>query len=224
MDKQIGIYCIENNIDHKKYIGQSTDIHDRWHKHVNRLENQTHHNKYLQMSWNVYGKFNFTFSILQLCNESELDSLERYYINLFNTTDIDKGYNIYNGGKSKYSIPEMTRKLIGQSRQGKLHSEEVRKRMSENRKGCQNAFYGRHHTEDAKKKMHERHCNVKGENNPRFNPEPVICITTGEIFSSAYAAGRQLGLYSSSIRKCCEGKLKTTGGLEFQFYNLASEN
>lgn len=31
----IGIYCIENKINHKCYIGQAIDIERRWSQHKN---------------------------------------------------------------------------------------------------------------------------------------------------------------------------------------------
>ena len=50
-----GIYCIENGINHKKYIGQSKNILYRWKKHISALNSNTHDNSYLQSSWNKYG-------------------------------------------------------------------------------------------------------------------------------------------------------------------------
>ena len=90
--------------------------------------------------------------------------------------------------------------------------------MSRNRKGSSNAFYGKHHTEVAKRKMREKHYDVAGKNNPRFNPEPVICIETQIVYPSAFDAAKELNLYSSGIRKCCLKKLQTTGGYHFEFY------
>lgn len=166
----------------------------------------------------MYGENNFVFYILQLCNETELDDFEKHYIQLYDSMNVDKGYNLVSGGKSNFIISDSTKAKIGESRRGKKHSEQVKQHMSETRRGANNAFYGKHHTEEAKQKMRERHYDASGEKNPRFNPEPVICVDTGEVFSSAFAASKSLGLYSSGIRKCCLGKLQTTGGLHFQFY------
>ena len=33
-EKICGIYCIENKVNGKKYIGQSIDIYNRWKKHL----------------------------------------------------------------------------------------------------------------------------------------------------------------------------------------------
>lgn len=38
-----GIYLINNNIDNKVYIGQSSLIEDRWARHKRDLKNNTHH-------------------------------------------------------------------------------------------------------------------------------------------------------------------------------------
>ena len=52
----IGIYCIENTINNKKYIGQSVEIENRWSKHRSELNKNKHDNDYLQKSWNKYGE------------------------------------------------------------------------------------------------------------------------------------------------------------------------
>lgn len=218
MEKIIGIYCIENKLDHKKYIGQSIDVADRWQRHIRHLNNHCHHNELLQQAWNEYGFENFDFYVLQVCTDSELDSLEKRYICMYDSMNHDKGYNLASGGKRNFSVSDSTKQKIGKTSRGRKFSDEVKKRMSETRKGSNNGFYGKHHTEETKEKMRNNQTDKSGENNPRFNPEPVICIETGEIYSSAYVASKKLGLYSSGIRKCCEGKLKTTGGLRFQFY------
>ena len=62
--RTIGIYCIENTVNNKKYIGQSVCIEDRWCKHINELKNNRHDNRYLQSDWNSYSINSFKFSFL----------------------------------------------------------------------------------------------------------------------------------------------------------------
>jgi len=64
-NKKIGIYCIENILNNKKYIGQSIDIVGRFCNHKNELEYEKHNNDYLQYAYDKYGKENFKFYIIQ---------------------------------------------------------------------------------------------------------------------------------------------------------------
>lgn len=109
----IGIYCITNTVNGKKYIGQSRNIHKRFIDHKNsRLK--TH----LYRSIKKYGIGNFDFSIIKIISNSKLsdillDCYEKYYIKQYNTCDANYGYNKQAGGyggmptdetKSKQSV------------------------------------------------------------------------------------------------------------------------
>jgi len=45
----------------------------------------------------------------------------------------------------------------------------------------------------------------------------VLCVETGVIYPSANEVFRQLGLYTSSISLCCNGKQKTCGGYHWRY-------
>ena len=62
-NKKCGIYCIENIITNKKYIGQSNDILNRWCTHKMSLRRNKHSNQHLQDSWNDYGEAQFKFYV-----------------------------------------------------------------------------------------------------------------------------------------------------------------
>ena len=120
MESVCGIYCIENLIDHKKYVGQSIDIYERWKDHRRKLNSNKHRNMYLQRAWNKYKENNFKFYILEMCNKSLLDEREICYINKFGCSDNQYGYNIESGGNANKKLAKETREKISVSRLGRF--------------------------------------------------------------------------------------------------------
>ena len=76
----IGIYKI--TIDNKNYIGQSTDILERWRHHINNYLD-TNNTLPLYQNMRKYGIENTNFSILELCEKEQLNEKEEYYNRLY---------------------------------------------------------------------------------------------------------------------------------------------
>lgn len=101
-DSVWGIYSITNQLNNKKYIGLSTNIIRRWNDHKYSLNKNNHENKYLQNSWNKYGKDNFEFEIIHELEEKDiklLSELEIQFIQKEKTNIREYGYNICEGGE-----------------------------------------------------------------------------------------------------------------------------
>lgn len=147
-EKLSGVYCIENKINSKKYIGQSNDIYARWYNHRYCLKNNRHANNHLQKSWNKYGEDNFVFSILELCNEDIIDEREQYYIKILTTTVDKNGYNLDSGGNKNKHHSEETKVKIKKAITGKVRSEETKRKISINKIGI---LKGKNHPQFGKK-------------------------------------------------------------------------
>lgn len=215
-----GIYCIENLTNKKKYIGQSVNIQSRWAKHKSELNNNYHDNDYLQKSWNKYGADNFKFYVIEFCDIDKLDELEVYYIELYDTLNRAKGYNLTSGGSYNKRYSDETRLKMSQAQIGHEVSFESRMKISKNHanvSGSNNGMYGRHHTEEAKKKVSNAN---KGRISHRRNRNNVHCIELNKVFNDATEAAKALKLDSSAILKCCRGERKTCGGCHWEFTNL----
>ena len=95
MSKCCGVYkitCLENG---KIYIGSSKNIYNRWREHIRSLNNNEHHNIYLQNEWNLYGINKFKFEILKTCEEKDRFLLEQKFLNKYLPFNRNgKGYNI----------------------------------------------------------------------------------------------------------------------------------
>lgn len=130
-----GLYRILNIVNGKCYIGSSKDIAKRWDKHKRMLVNMKHNPK-LQNAYNKYGKENFRYELLLLCVDKDLLFYEQ------------KALDIY---KPEYNVLQ-----IAGSSLGCKFSVEVRRKMSEDRKGKMPSFKGYKHSEESKKKMSEK--------------------------------------------------------------------
>lgn len=87
----VEIYKITNKLNNKCYIGQNTFIEKRWKDEVNGQINSLIFNDFKK-----YGLENFSFEILEECENGKLNELEKKYIEKFDS--VKNGYNIQPGG------------------------------------------------------------------------------------------------------------------------------
>jgi group I intron endonuclease len=166
------VYVLDNKVNGKVYVGQT--IHPlsiRWsqHKHnafIRKL------NYPLYTAIRKYGPDAFdVIEIGQAEDQNHLDEMEKAVIDIFNSMDRTKGYNLTAGGQGVRAKPSIeTRLKMGRSRKGKKHSEETRKKMSlallGNKRGTGNkGSRGWHWSEEDRKRMSEQR---RGEKNGNF--------------------------------------------------------
>lgn len=69
----------------------------------------------------------------------------------------------------------------------------------------------------------EANINAEGKRSNK-NCKPVICIETGEIFSSSADAAEKIGVHFSVMSAVCNGRIKTCKGKRYCYLNSALEN
>lgn len=107
-----GVYKIENVINRKVYVGSSSNLYERRRNHFNELKKGKHHNLHLQQSFQKYGIENFVFEVLQYIEKDankykfreELIEIEQYWIDYYNASNKEFGYNISKIADSCYGI------------------------------------------------------------------------------------------------------------------------
>ena len=139
-----GIYAITRKTvgkPNKIYIGSSKNIGVRWRTHKSDLNKNIHKNRHLQNNWNKYGEDSFNFEVLEIVNDlSELISRENQWIFVLDTSNRNKGFNVFS---VNYNLQN-------------IHSKETKLLMSINHYDCRgknNSFYGKTHTNEARRKI-----------------------------------------------------------------------
>lgn len=106
MYKQSGIYCYQNLVNGKKYIGQSSDL--KYRKWCFENPNKKYAGGLINRARKKYGAENFRYTILTHCSQKELNYWEKFYINRLKTNDRRYGYNLTDGGNCGGRLSEET--------------------------------------------------------------------------------------------------------------------
>lgn len=176
-DKTVKIYLLTNKINGKVYVGQT------WLSFKKRIrrEGQGYKNSfYLYAAIQKHGVSNFEYTVLaETIDQDEANKLENDFIIKYDSRNLEKGYNLKEGGwGGRHS--EETKAKISESLSGKERTEEHCRNLSEATKGVpkgphteewkkensertkqwhaenEHPFAGKHHTEEAKQAMREK--------------------------------------------------------------------
>lgn len=176
------VYCIENQVNNKKYIGQTTreDPNSRFREHVSSLSRGIHNNQHLQNAWNKYGEEFFEFYVLKEAEtQAELDDVEKKLVNKFGY------YNNKEGGK------------------GGRHSLKTRKKLSEAALGRESHLKGT---------TFVRSKEVKLEQARRQRPQGYLAVVSpnGEVFEfeNLRAFCREHDLHYGGLTPVMDGRHK----------------
>lgn len=100
------IYIIKNTKNSKVYIGQTrVSVDKRWKEHLRHAQ---YGDQLINKAMKKYGVDKFYVETLEICDIDSLDEREMYYINLYDSTEKSKGYNVSIGGNT----PRFKRKTL----------------------------------------------------------------------------------------------------------------
>lgn len=234
-NRKFVIYKHTNKINGKCYIGQTHQtLTQRWRKGEGYKSQPYFYNAIKKYGWD-----NFEHIILECgLNENQVDEREKFWIKYFNSTNEDYGYNLSDGGNGKHSfnlqhklhhqqsvaeslgIPVIclnSKKIYSTVREAMLEtgaqhiSECCQGKMKTSGKDVNgNALYWKYFHEYTGAEKIEIKKQIRSKT-------PVLCITTGKIYSSAKEAERETGIDNTSIGRCCNGKRKTAGKCLWQW-------
>lgn len=184
----VGIYKITNTENRKVYIGQSININHRKACHNYDLKNNRHRNPHLQRAYNINPSA-FSFEVVCLCGEDDLNELEIFYIQKYKSDDPRYGYNLDLGGNGSGRMSEETKRKLSKAKMG-----------NQAMKGIKLSEEWKKHLSDAQP-----------------HKKKILCVETDTVYDSFADAARKTGLNRTKIVSVCTGKRKSTGGFHFRY-------
>lgn len=156
--------------------------------------------------------------------QCEIDLIKHY-----NSTDSAFGYNCENGGNCAGTHSEETKRKISQAQlgeknhcygkpsplKGRKHTQEQIEKNRLSHLGQIPSNKGMRMSEAQKAKLRKPKTEAHKKKLSELKSVPVICIETGEIFSSGKEAGEAKGISRGSIAHVVKGNRKTAGGLHW---------
>lgn len=114
------IYKATNIINNKVYIGQT--VHSLQYRKGQHERSYSYGRDYLfPRAINKHGKENFKWEVIYIAKSiEELNEKENYYINLYDSTNPKKGYNLKCGGDNCF-MHKSVKKKIGDAQKGELN-------------------------------------------------------------------------------------------------------
>lgn len=163
------IYAHINKYNNKIYIGQtkSKELNKRWLNGFGYKNNSHFWNAIQKYGWN-------NFEHLVLIENLSLDManiIEEELIRKYKTTNPQYGYNLKSGGLNNYLSDDTKRKISKANKgrgKGRKLSKETKRKISIATKGENNPYYDKKHTDEERKRMSE---NKKGKYIGKDNPK-----------------------------------------------------
>lgn len=152
-----GIYCIQNTVNKKVYVGKALVIYSRIQSHIYTLRKKSKdENRHLIAAWHKYGEDKFIYYVLEELpiDENLLREKEDYWIVKLDATNPEKGYNIRRDSSTGMIVSKETRELISRAVTG------------ENNPNYGN-YWSQEQRENLSKKLKEQYANGERKISPK---------------------------------------------------------
>jgi len=196
--KEAGVYkltCINNN---KIYIGKAICLDKRLREHKS-CKKETKRTCYFQRAILRHGWYSFRLEILEVFKDFDkvkdnvaLLEREAYYIELFDSTDRDKGYNRckHSNDLTGVSLSEETKEKMRQAKLGRKLSKEHVENMRQSQ-------LGKTHSEETKAKM----CKPKSEEHKANMRKPKSEETKAKMRNRIFSEESREKMRQAKLRK-----------------------
>ena len=158
-----GWYC---TVTDKWYIGQTINPLIRFNCHINEAINKKDNN-YFHRALRKYGLDNWVYCVLEenILREN-LNIREIEWIAEFDS--FYTGYNLTTGGDTNCIFSEEVKRKISESRKGQHSCWKGKHLPKKTREKISNALKGQNKSEETKRKLSEYHKQLIGEKNPFY--------------------------------------------------------
>lgn len=242
-DGEYIVYVHTNLTNGKRYVGITSQTPEQRWLGGRGYKKSPHFWRAIQ----TYGWDGFSHEIVaENLTKHEAAEEEKRLIQLYDTTDGDKGYNLSTGGESggagivysperKQRNSEMMKKLFKENASFRektlerlrtsMQTDEIKRKRVESRRGWVMPEEQRRQISKAKlgRKLGpftpEHIARIKEHHAGGGDPRPVLCVETGEHFACINDAARATGINKKGISGCCRNvpHYNTAGGLHWQF-------
>lgn len=192
------IYLWTNLVNGKKYVGQTTCFHRRM-----KTYRYTYPNAYMEHAVKKHGLENFDITILERdVPLDKLDEREQYWLDYYQSYDMDKGYNICKIASTTKGVTHTEEWCQEHSdyMKEKWKDAEYRKFWHDKMSGEKNYFYGKRFSGD--------------ENG---HAKAVRCVELNKIYTTVKEASKCSGTSRQNISHVLNGRQETAGGYHWEY-------
>ena len=203
----------------KVYIGiTSQSPSKRWKNGLGYKDNPLFYKAIKKYGWE-----NFSHEILfdSLCKK-DAEEIEIMLISEYQSTKRENGYNLAPGGmvtSPTNESREKTRKSMTKRWEDPAYKEKTQMAM----RGIKRSPFARKNISIAQKKRFLDPAEKARIYANIANEKSIICLETGEVFTSIISAGRKYGIDSANINAVCKGKRKTAGGFSWEYSEIGEQ-